>query len=156
MSAALPRKIFPPLFNRYEGGEAFGYHVDNAVRGISGTAERVRTDLAATLFFSEPDSYDGGELVIDDTYGPRAVKLPAGHMVLYPGTSLHKVNPVTRGARVSSFFWMQSLVREDSQRALLLDMDVAIQRLNQDAAGHPSIVQLTGIYHNLLRRWVDV
>jgi len=108
------------------------------------------------LFFSDPDSYDGGELVIDDTYGPRAVKLPAGHMVLYPGTSLHKVNPVTRGARVSSFFWMQSLVREDSQRALLLDMDVAIQRLNQDTPGHPSIVQLTGIYHNLLRRWVDV
>lgn len=156
MSAALPRKIFPPLFNRYEGGEAFGYHVDNAVRGVTGTAERVRTDLSATLFFSDPDSYDGGELVIDDTYGPRAVKLPAGHMVLYPGTSLHKVNPVTRGARVSSFFWMQSLVREDSQRALLLDMDVAIQRLNQDTPGHPSIVQLTGIYHNLLRRWVDV
>ncbi|WP_088139395.1 Fe2+-dependent dioxygenase [Achromobacter xylosoxidans] len=156
MSAALPRKIFPPLFNRYEGGESFGYHVDNAVRGIAGTAERVRTDLSATLFFSEPDSYDGGELVIDDTYGPRAVKLPAGHMVLYPSTSLHKVNPVTRGARVSSFFWMQSLVREDSQRALLLDMDVAIQRLNQDVAGHASIVQLTGIYHNLLRRWAEV
>ncbi len=156
MSAALPRKIFPPLFNRYEGGEAFGYHVDNAVRGIPATGERVRTDLSATLFFSEPDTYDGGELVIDDTYGPREVKLPAGHMVLYPGTSLHKVNPVTRGARVSSFFWMQSLVREDSQRNLLLDMDVAIQRLNQDTPGHPSIVQLTGIYHNLLRRWVDV
>lgn len=156
MSAALPRKIFPPLFNRYEGGEAFGYHVDNAVRGIAGSGERVRTDLSATLFFSEPDSYDGGELVVDDTYGPRSVKLPAGHMVLYPGTSLHKVNPVTRGARISSFFWMQSLVREDSQRALLLDMDVAIQRLSQDAAGHPSIIQLTGIYHNLLRRWVDV
>lgn len=156
MSAALPRKIFPPLFNRYEGGEAFGYHVDNAVRAVPGTTERVRTDLSATLFFSDPASYDGGELVVDDTYGPRTVKLPAGHMVLYPGTSLHKVNPVTRGARISAFFWMQSLVREDSQRALLLDMDVAIQRLNQDAAGHPSIVQLTGVYHNLLRRWAEV
>ncbi|WP_026638045.1 Fe2+-dependent dioxygenase [Bordetella petrii] len=156
MSAALPRKIFPPLFNRYEGGEAFGYHVDNAVRAVPGSSERVRTDLSATLFFSDPASYDGGELVVDDTYGPRAVKLPAGHMVLYPGTSLHKVNPVTRGARISAFFWMQSLVREDSQRALLLDMDVAIQRLNQDAAGHPSIVQLTGVYHNLLRRWAEV
>lgn len=156
MSAALPRKIFPPLFNRYEGGEAFGYHVDNAVRPIPGTSERVRTDLSATLFFSDPDSYDGGELVIDDTYGPRAVKLPAGHMVLYPGTSLHKVTPVTRGARVSAFFWIQSLVREDGQRSLLLDMDVAIQRLNQDVPEHPSIVQLTGTYHNLLRRWADV
>lgn len=156
MSAALPRKIFPPLFNRYEGGEAFGYHVDNAVRAVPGSSERVRTDLSATLFFSDPASYDGGELVVDDTYGPRAVKLPAGHMVLYPGTSLHKVNPVTRGARISAFFWMQSLVREDRQRALLLDMDVAIQRLNQDAAGHPSIVQLTGVYHNLLRRWAEV
>ncbi|HYG44211.1 MAG TPA: Fe2+-dependent dioxygenase [Bordetella sp.] len=156
MSAALPRKIFPPLFNRYEGGEAFGYHVDNAVRVVPGTSEQVRTDLSATLFFSDPDSYDGGELVIDDTYGPREVKLPAGHMVLYPGTSLHKVNPVTRGARISAFFWMQSLVREDSQRSLLLDMDVAIQRLNQDTPGHPSIVQLTGIYHNLLRRWGEV
>ncbi|AEE68658.1 hydroxylase [Bordetella pertussis] len=156
MSAALPRKIFPPLFNRYEGGEAFGYHVDNALRPVPGTAERVRTDLSATLFFSEPDSYDGGELVVDDTYGPRTVKLPAGHMVLYPGTSLHKVTPVTRGARISAFFWLQSLVREDSQRSLLLEMDVAIQRLNQDTPGHASIVQLTGVYHNLLRRWTDV
>ena len=153
MSAALPRKIFPPLFNRYEGGEAFGYHVDNAVRALSGGSERVRTDLSATLFFSEPDSYDGGELVIDDTYGPRAVKLPAGHMVLYPGTSLHSES-VTR-ARVSSFFWMQSLVREDSQRALLLDMD-GHTAPEPGRRGHPSIVQLTGIYHNLLRRWVDV
>jgi PKHD-type hydroxylase len=156
MAAALPRKIFPPLFNRYEGGESFGYHVDNAVRAVTGTAERVRTDLSATLFFSEPDSYDGGELVIDDVYGRRQIKLPAGHMVLYPGTSLHRVNPVTRGARVSSFFWLQSLVRDDSQRALLLDLDVAIQRLNQDVAQHPSLLQLTGVYHNLLRQWVDV
>jgi len=156
MSAALPGKIFPPLFNCYEGGEAFGFHVDNAVRAITGTAERVRTDLSATLFFSEPDSYDGGELVIEDTFGTREVKLPAGHMVLYPGSSLHRVNPVTRGARISSFFWMQSLVREDAQRALLLDLDVAIQTLNRDVASHPSILQLTGVYHNLLRRWADV
>jgi PKHD-type hydroxylase len=156
MAAALPRKIFPPLFNRYESGESFGYHVDNAVRPVAGTSERVRTDLSATLFFSEPDSYDGGELVVDDVYGPRQVKLPAGHMVLYPGTSLHRVNPVTRGARIGAFFWMQSLVREDSQRALLLELDVAIQRLNKDVRDHPAMVQLTGVYHNLLRRWVDV
>ncbi|CAM3449698.1 Fe2+-dependent dioxygenase [Bordetella sputigena] len=156
MAAALPRKIFPPLFNRYEGGENFGYHVDNAVRPITGTSDRVRTDLSATLFLSEPDSYDGGELVVDDVYGPRSIKLPAGHMVLYPGTSLHRVNAVTRGARISSFFWLQSLVREDAQRSLLLELDVAIQRLTQDVKEHPSLIQLTGVYHNLLRRWVDV
>lgn len=156
MAASLPRKIFPPLFNRYEGGENFGYHVDNAVRPVTGTADRVRTDMSATLFLSEPDSYDGGELVIDDVFGPRTVKLPAGHMVLYPGTSLHRVNAVTRGARISAFFWLQSLVREDAQRALLLELDVAIQRLNQDVKDHPALVQLTGVYHNLLRRWVDV
>ncbi|OZI61306.1 Fe2+-dependent dioxygenase [Bordetella genomosp. 11] len=156
MAAALPRKIIPPLFNRYEGGENFGYHVDNAVRPVTGTADRVRTDMSATLFLSEPDSYDGGELVVDDLYGPRSIKLPAGHMVLYPGTSLHRVNAVTRGARISSFFWMQSLVREDAQRTLLLELDVAIQRLTQDVKEHPSLVQLTGVYHNLLRRWVDV
>ena len=155
MSAALPRKIFPPLFNCYEAGESFGFHVDNAVRAIPGTAERVRTDLSATLFFSDPDSYEGGELVIEDTFGTREVKLPAGHMVLYPGSSLHRVNPVTRGARISSFFWMQSLVREDAKRSLLLDLDVAIQTLNRDVASHPSILQLTGVYHNLLRRWAD-
>lgn len=155
MSAALPRKIFPPLFNRYEGGEAFGFHVDNAVRAVPGSGERVRTDLSATIFFSAPESYDGGELVIEDTFGTREVKLPAGHMVLYPGSSLHRVKPVTRGARISSFFWMQSLVREDAQRSLLLDLDVAIQTLNRDVAEHPSILQLTGVYHNLLRRWAD-
>ena len=156
MSAALPRRIFPPLFNAYSCGEAFGFHVDNAVRAVPGAAERVRTDLSATLFFSEPDSYEGGELVIEDTFGTREVKLPAGHMVLYPGSSLHRVNPVTRGTRISSFFWMQSLVREDAQRSVLLDLDVAIQTLNRDVADHPSILQLTGVYHNLLRRWADV
>ncbi len=156
MAAALPRKIIPPLFNRYEGGENFGYHVDNAVRPITGTPDRVRTDMSATLFLSEPDSYEGGELVVDDLYGPRSIKLPAGHMVLYPGTSLHRVSAVTRGARISAFFWLQSLVREDAQRTLLLELDVAIQRLTQDVKEHPSLVQLTGVYHNLLRRWVDV
>ncbi|WP_087687774.1 Fe2+-dependent dioxygenase [Pandoraea sp. PE-S2R-1] len=156
MSAALPRRIYPPLFNRYEGGEAFGYHVDNAVRGIKGVRERVRTDLSATLFLAEPDSYDGGELVVRDSFGERAVKLPAGHMVLYPGTSVHKVNPVTRGVRLASFFWIESLIRDDAQRSVLLDMDIAIQRLTQQGADGDSLVQLTGSYHNLLRMWADV
>lgn len=156
MSAALPEKIFPPLFNRYEGGESFGYHIDNAIRPVKGASERVRTDLSMTLFLSEPGDYDGGELVVLDTYGSREIKLPAGSAVLYPGTSLHKVNPVTRGARVSSFFWVQSLLREDSQRALLLQLDVAIQRLMRDVPEHESLEELTGVYHNLLRKWADV
>ena len=159
MSAALPRRIYPPLFNRYEGGEAFGYHVDNAVRGIKGVRERVRTDLSATLFLADPESYDGGELVVRDSFGERAVKLPAGHMVLYPGTSVHKVNPVTRGVRLASFFWIESLIRDDAQRSVLFDMDVAIQRLTQQGAyndANDSLVRLTGCYHNLLRMWADV
>ncbi|MFZ5756473.1 MAG: Fe2+-dependent dioxygenase [Pseudomonadota bacterium] len=155
MSAALPLKVFPPLFNRYEGGGNFGVHVDNAIRDIRGTPHRVRTDISATLFLASPDEYDGGELMIEDTYGAQRVKLPAGHMVLYPSTSLHKVTPVTRGARLASFFWIQSLVREDSQRTLLFDLDQAIQRLNRDVPEHPSLVQLTGTYHNLLRAWSD-
>lgn len=155
MSAALPLKVFPPLFNRYEGGGNFGVHVDNAIRDIRGTPHRVRTDISATLFLASPDEYDGGELMIEDTYGAQRVKLPAGHMVLYPSTSLHKVTPVTRGARLASFFWIQSLVREDSQRTLLFDLDQAIQRLNRDVPDHPSLVQLTGTYHNLLRAWSD-
>ena len=156
MSAALPKRIYPPLFNRYSGGEAFGFHIDNAIRGIKGVRERVRTDLSATLFLTDPETYDGGELVIRDTFGERSVKLPAGHLVLYPGTSVHKVNPVTRGERVAAFFWIESLVREDSQRSLLLDMDVAIQRLNAQHADDESLLQLSGVYHNLLRRWSDV
>ena len=156
MSAALPKRIYPPLFNRYSGGEAFGFHIDNAIRGIKGVRERVRTDLSATLFLTDPQTYDGGELVIRDTFGERSVKLPAGHLVLYPGTSVHKVNPVTRGERVAAFFWIESLVREDSQRSLLLDMDVAIQRLNAQHADDESLLQLSGVYHNLLRRWSDV
>jgi PKHD-type hydroxylase len=155
ISAALPLKVFPPLFNRYTAGQSFGLHVDNAVRMIRGTPHRVRTDLSATLFLSDPAVYDGGELVIEDTYGAHAVKLPAGHMVLYPSSSLHRVNPVTRGARVASFFWIQSMVREDAQRALLFDMDTAIQRLSIQSPEHPSVIQLTGIYHNLLRTWAE-
>jgi PKHD-type hydroxylase len=156
VSAALPLKVFPPLFNRYAGGQSFGLHVDNAVRMVRGTPLRVRTDLSATLFLAEPAEYEGGELVIEDTYGAHSVKLPAGSMVLYPASSLHKVNAVTRGARVASFFWIQSMVREDAQRALLFDMDAAIQRMAQDRADHPSVVQLTGVYHNLLRMWAEV
>lgn len=155
MSAALPKRIYPPLFNRYGSGEGFGFHVDNAIRGIKGVRERVRTDLSATLFLAEPDSYDGGELVIRDTFGERSVKLPAGHLVLYPGSSLHRVEPVTRGERIAAFFWIESLVREDSQRSLLLDMDVAIQRLTGQGADQGSLLELTGVYHNLLRRWGD-
>jgi PKHD-type hydroxylase len=156
ISAALPLRIFPPLFNRYEGGQAFGSHVDNSIRQISGTGHRIRTDLSATLFLSAPADYDGGELVIEDTYGVHAVKLPPGHLVLYPSSSLHHVRPVTRGARVSSFFWIQSMVRDDGERTLLFDLDASIQRLNQDHPNHPSALQLTGLYHNLLRRWAEL
>ena len=156
MSAALPHKVFPPLFNCYTEGGNFDFHIDNAVRQPKGNPERIRTALSSTLFFSDPDDYDGGELVIQDTYGSREVKLPAGDLVLYPGTSLHKVNPVTRGARLASFFWTQSLVREDSQRTLLFEMDGAIQSLTRDVPDHPALIQLTGNYHNLLRRWVEV
>ena len=155
-SAALPRHVFPPLFNRYTGGQSFGTHVDNAIRQVTGTAHRIRTDLSATLFFTGPDEYDGGELCVEDTYGVKAVKLPAGHMVLYPATSLHHVRPVTRGARICSFFWIQSMVRDDGQRSLLFDLDLAIQRLSADHPNHPSAVQLTGVYHNLLRQWVEL
>jgi len=156
ISAALPARVFPPLFNRYSGGQSFGTHVDNAIRQVSGTGSRIRTDLSATLFFAHPDEYDGGELVVEDTYGTHSAKLPAGHLVLYPSTSLHHVLPVTRGARVSSFFWIQSMVREDSRRTLLFDLDMAIQRLNQDVPDHPSAVQFTGVYHNLLRQWAEL
>ena len=155
VSAALPLHVFPPLFNRYEGGQAFGTHVDNAVRQVPGTAHRLRTDLSATLFLSAPEEYDGGELVVEDTYGVHRVKLPAGHLVLYPASSLHHVRPVTRGARLASFFWVQSMVRDDGERTLLFDLDMAIQRLAGDWSDHPSNVQLTGVYHNLLRRWAE-
>lgn len=155
MSAALPLKIFPPLFNCYQGGQSFGTHVDNAIRPVKGTPHKVRTDISATLFLSEPEEYEGGELVIEDTYGAHKVKLPAGHMVLYPSTSLHHVTAVTRGARLASFFWIQSMVRDDGQRTLLFDLDMAIQRVRQSTAEKSAEVQLTGVYHNLLRRWAD-
>lgn len=160
VSAALPLRVFPPLFNRYSGGQSFGTHVDNAIRQITGTPHRIRTDLSATLFFAGPHEYDGGELCVEDTYGLQSVKLPAGHMVLYPSTSLHHVRPVTRGARVCSFFWIQSMVRDDGQRSLLFDLDLATQRLSRDLADNQiasqTAVQLTGVYHNLLRQWAEV
>lgn len=156
VSAALPLRVFPPLFNRYEGGHSFGNHVDNAIRQITGTPHRIRTDLSATLFFSDPDEYDGGELQVEDTYGTHSVKLPAGHMVLYPSTSLHHVRPVTKGARSASFFWIQSMVADDGQRTLLFDLDQAIQRVSLDVPDHPATVPLTGVYHNLVRRWASL
>jgi PKHD-type hydroxylase len=156
VSAALPLRVFPPLFNCYRGGQSFGNHVDNAIRQSRTNSSTVRTDLSATLFLTEPDEYDGGELMVEDTFGVHSVKLPAGHMVLYPASSLHKVTPVTRGARVSSFFWIQSMLRDDGERTLLFDLDTAIQRLTLDLPDHPAAVQLTSVYHNLLRRWADV
>jgi PKHD-type hydroxylase len=156
MAAALPLKVFPPLFNLYQGGQSFGTHVDNAVRQVTGTPHRVRTDMSATLFLAAPDEYDGGELSVEDTYGLHNVKLPAGHLILYPASSLHHVRPVTRGARLASFFWIQSMVRDDGQRTLLFDLDMAIQRFGAEMPDHPSVIQLTGVYHNLLRRWADV
>jgi PKHD-type hydroxylase len=160
LSAALPLHVFPPLFNRYSGGQSFGTHVDSAIRQVPGSPHRIRTDISATLFLAEPDEYDGGELSVEDTYGVHRIKLPAGHMVLYPATSLHHVTPVTRGARISSFFWIQSMLRDDGQRSLLFDLDLAIQRLGRDLPDQPvaaqTAVQLTGVYHNLLRQWSEL
>jgi PKHD-type hydroxylase len=153
ISAALPARIFPPLFNRYAGGQSFGNHVDNAIRQVPGTPQRIRTDLSATLFLNDPSEYDGGELLVEDTYGVHSVKLPAGHMVLYPATSLHRVTEVTRGARLASFFWIQSMVRDDGERTLLFDLDSAIQQIAHESPHHPVSVQLTAVYHNLIRRW---
>lgn len=160
LAGALPNRVFPPLFNRYSGGQSFGTHVDNAIRQVGGTSHRIRTDLSATLFFAGPEEYDGGELCLEDTYGVHSVKLPPGHMVLYPATSLHHVKPVTRGTRVCSFFWIQSMIREDSRRSLLFDLDLGIQRLNRELPDNTTVsqtaVQLTGVYHNLLRQWAEV
>ena len=156
VAAALPLKVFPPLFNRYAGGQDFGLHVDNAIRMKRGTDFRIRADLSATLFLEDPDAYDGGELVVEDVFGPQVVKLPAGHMVLYPASSLHRVTPVTRGVRTASFFWLQSMVRDDGQRRILFDLDRGVQAVAADKGqGDPAVVQLTGVYHNLLRRWAD-
>ena len=157
VSAALPKTIYPPLFNRYGAaeGHSFGNHVDNAIRFLP-DGSRLRTDLSATLFLSEPDDYDGGALTIEDTYGLHQVKLPAGDMILYPATSLHRVEPVTRGERLSSFFWIESMIRDDGQRSLLLDLDIATRSLAERCGdGDPAVVSLTGCYHNLLRRWAD-
>ena len=155
VSAALPHTIFPPLFNAYEGGEHFGVHVDNAIRQRGDI--RIRSDLSATLFLAEPETYDGGELIVEEMYGPQSVKLPAGDLVLYPSRSLHRVTPVTRGRRVASFFWIQSLVRDDADRETLFRLDVAIQRVNAEKGPKdPAVLELTAVYHNLLRRWTEV
>ena len=155
MSGALPLKVVPPLFNRYENSQAYGNHIDGAVRPIAGTPHRVRTDLSATMFLTPPADYDGGELIIEDTLGTQAVKLTAGDMILYPGSSLHRVEPVTRGVRVCAFFWIQSMVRDDAQRRLLFELDTTIQQLASTTADQAPVVKLTNIYHNLLRQWAD-
>jgi len=156
VAAALPLKVFPPLFNRYAGGQDFGLHVDNAIRMKRGTDFRIRSDLSATVFLEDPASYDGGELVIEDQFGPQTVKLPAGHMILYPASSLHRVTPVTRGVRTASFFWLQSMIRDDGERRTLFELDRAVQAVAVDRGqGDAAVVQLTGVYHNLLRRWAD-
>lgn len=154
-SAALPKKIYPPLFNQYRVGMDFGAHIDNAVRTHTASGMNVRTDISCTLFLADPESYEGGELVVEDSYGHQQVKLPAGDMVLYPGTSLHHVRPVTRGARIASFFWLQSMVRDDAQRTLLFDMDAAIATLRQQMGDTAAVIRLTGNYHNLIRMWAD-
>jgi len=155
ISAVLPHTIYPPLFNRYDAGMNFGTHVDNSIRQ-SRDGVRIRTDVSATLFLSEPEDYDGGELTVEDTYGSHAVKLPAGDLVVYPSDSLHYVTPVTRGSRIASFFWIQSLIRDMRQRALLFDLDASIMRLTRDVPDHPTLISLTGTYHNLLRLWAEV
>lgn len=154
-SAALPRQVYPPLFNRYGPGMTFGDHVDGAIRVHPPTTRRMRTDVSATLFLTPPEDYDGGELTIEGAFGPQAVKLPAGDLVIYPATSVHRVTPVTRGERVSSFFWIESMVRDDGERTLLFEMDMALVRLAREVDDHPSLIALTGCYHNLLRRWGD-
>lgn len=156
VAAALPLKVFPPLFNRYAGGQAFDTHVDSAIRIRRGSDFRIRSDLSATLFLADPDSYDGGELVIEGAFGAQAIKLPAGHMVLYPASSLHHVAPVTSGTRVASFFWMQSMVRDNEARRILFDLDSAVQSVAATSGqADPAAVKLTGVYHNLLRRWAE-
>jgi PKHD-type hydroxylase len=156
ISATLPRHVYPPLFNRYDTGMSFGAHVDNAIRQIPGTRHRLRTDISATLFLSAPEHYDGGELVIEDSYGSHSVKHAAGDLVVYPATSVHRVLPVTRGTRTAAFFWIQSMVRDDADRALLFDIDNAVRELTRTGADSESLVKLTSCYHNLLRRWGDV
>ena len=156
VAASLPAKVFPPLFNRYAGGQMFGTHIDNAIRMKRGTDFRLRSDLSATLFLADPETYDGGELVVEDSYGTQSVKLPAGHMIVYPASSLHHVEPVTRGSRVACFFWIQSMVRDGEARRHLFELDRAVQTLAAEKGqGDRTVIQLTGLYHNLLRRWAD-
>jgi PKHD-type hydroxylase len=154
-AAALPLRTLLPRFNRYQGGGQYGFHVDGAVMALSSDAQ-LRSDISCTLFLSEPDEYDGGELIVNDTYGEHEVKLPAGDLIVYPSSSLHRVAPVTRGARVASFFWVQSLIRDDSRRRLLFELDASIQRLTQSGADAAALLQLTGVYHNLLRQWAEI
>jgi PKHD-type hydroxylase len=155
-SAALPLKVVPPLFNRYAGGQAYGSHVDGGIRPVAGSNQSVRTDLSATLFLSDPADYDGGELTMEDAFGHRSVKLQAGDLVLYPSTSVHRVMPVTRGVRLASFFWIQSMVRDNEQRALLYEVDSIVQKLGgAGSAQHDEALRLAGVYHNLLRFWAD-
>ena len=153
-AAVLPLRTLPPRFNRYEGGGEYGMHVDGSVMALP-NGEQLRSDISCTLFLGEPDEYDGGELIVSDTYGEHAVKLPAGDAIIYPSSSLHRVQPVTRGARVAAFFWVQSLVRDDGQRRLLFELDASIQRLVATGADREAVLQLTGTYHNLLRRWAE-
>lgn len=156
VSAALPHHVFPPLFNRYGPGMSFGNHVDNAVRQIPGTPHRLRTDVSATLFLSAPEEYDGGELIVEDTFGAHSVKLAAGDMVIYPSSSLHRVQPITRGIREAAFFWVQSMVRDDGARTLLFDLDTSIRELTAQGADRDAVLRLTNCYHNLLRRWAQI
>jgi len=153
MAAALPLKVVPPRFNRYAGGGTYGNHIDNCIFSVPGSVQRIRADLSATLFFSDPDEYEGGDLVVEDFFGSHRARLLAGHLVLYPSGSLHRVEPVTRGARLAAFFWIQSLVREDNQRAMLLELDDSIQALRREVPESPELVRLSGVYHNLLRHW---
>ncbi|HLR81749.1 MAG TPA: Fe2+-dependent dioxygenase [Paenalcaligenes sp.] len=156
IAAALPAKMLPPRFNRYEGGQTYGNHIDNAIFNVPGTQERIRSDVSSTLFLSPPDEYEGGELVIEDTYGTQHIKQNAGDLVVYPGTSLHRVNPVTEGMRLGSFFWTQSMVREAHRRALLWELDQSIQRLAHQQTDSSELARLTGVYHNLIREWAEV
>lgn len=155
-SAALPQRILPPYFNRYEGGGYFGNHVDNAIRYAHGSPLGLRTDVSTTLFFSDPDEYEGGELIVEDTYGSHVARLPAGDAIVYPSTSLHRVEPVTKGARICSFLWTQSMVRDDWRRTMLFDLDVTIQKLRQQVGDTPEVIALTSHYHNLLRQWAEL
>ena len=156
-AAALPKQMIPPLFNRYDEHESFGFHVDNSIRRIRGTNERLRTDLSCTVFLSEPEEYIGGELVIEDTYGYHEVKLPAGDMVLYPSTSLHEVTAVTEGCRVASFFWVQSMIRDDAERDMLFKLDQSVQNLRMQLGDtHQEVIKLTNLYHNLMRKWAEL